>query len=64
MAPGGVADDEDRKVGFVDILVAAWHDVLTKARMWPATDEAMQSREFESILAVPINPLLSLLATY
>ena len=35
---------------------------LPKARLWPATDEAMQSRELVSMLAVPMKPLISLLA--
>ena len=30
---------------------------LPKARLWPATDEAMQSRELVSMLAVPKKPL-------
>ena len=34
-----------------------------KARRWPATDEAMQSRELVSMLPVPMKPLISLLAT-
>ena len=29
---------------------------LPKARVWPATDEAMQSRELVSTLAVPMKP--------
>jgi hypothetical protein len=36
---------------------------LPKTRLWPATDEAMQSRELVSMLAVPMKPLISLLAT-
>ena len=35
---------------------------LPKARLWPATEEAMQSRELVSMLAVPRKPLISLLA--
>jgi hypothetical protein len=33
------------------------------ARIWPATDEAMQRREFVSMLPLPIKPVISLLAT-
>ena len=34
-----------------------------KARRWPATDDAMHSRELVSILAEPMKPFISLLAT-
>ncbi len=34
-----------------------------KARLWPATDDAMQSRELVSMLAEPMKPFISLLAT-
>jgi hypothetical protein len=34
-----------------------------KARMCPATEEAMHSRELVSILALPMNPFISLFAT-
>jgi hypothetical protein len=34
-----------------------------KARRWPATDEAMHSRELVSMLAEPMKPFISLLAT-
>jgi len=33
------------------------------ARRWPATEEAMHSRELVSTLALPMNPFISLLAT-
>jgi hypothetical protein len=34
-----------------------------KARRWPATEEAMHSRELVSTLAEPMKPFISLLAT-
>ena len=34
-----------------------------KARRWPATDDAMHSRELVSTLAEPMKPFISLLAT-
>ena len=34
-----------------------------KARRWPATDEAMHRRELVSMLAEPMKPFISLLAT-
>ena len=33
------------------------------ARLWPATDDAMHRREFVSMLAEPMKPFISLLAT-
>jgi len=33
------------------------------ARTWPATEEAMHSRELVSIFAVPMKPFINLLAT-
>jgi hypothetical protein len=33
------------------------------ARICPATDDAMHSRELVSMFAVPMNPFISLLAT-
>jgi hypothetical protein len=34
-----------------------------KARLWPATEEAMHSRELVSTFPEPMKPFISLLAT-
>jgi len=63
MAPGEVAADQHDQVGELEIFVVAGNGVAAEARLWPATDEAMQSRELVSMLAGPRKPLISLLAT-
>ncbi len=51
------------EVGELEILIVPGHGVEPKARLCPATDEAMQSRELVSILPEPMKPFISLLAT-
>jgi hypothetical protein len=50
------ADEAPAKVGFVHVLVAAGDDVFAESAMWPATDDAMQSRELVSMFAEPMKP--------
>ena len=52
------SEDADLFLGLKPGTVSA-----PKARRWPATDDAMQSRELVSTLAEPRNPFISLLAT-
>ena len=63
MAPGEVGADQHDQVGLLEILVVPGTISSPKARLWPATEEAMQSRELVSILALPMKPFISLLAT-
>ena len=64
MAPGEVRSDQDDEVGLFEVLIVEPGTVSApKARRWPATAEAMQSRELVSILAEPMKPFISLLAT-
>ena len=63
MAPGSIRADENDEIGLVEVLVAARHDVGAERAAWPATAEAMHSRELVSTLAEPRKPFISLLAT-
>ena len=63
MAPGSVGAGQHDEVGVLEILIDARHDVLAEGAPWPATEEAMQSRELVSMLAEPMKPFISLLAT-
>ena len=63
MAPRRIRSNEHHEVRLVEVFVAAWHRIRPKARLCPATEEAMQRREFVSTLAAPIKPFISLLAT-
>jgi hypothetical protein len=63
VAPREVRADQHDKVGLVEVLVGAGNGVGAKGAFVPATVEAMQSRELVSILAEPMKPFISLLAT-
>ena len=63
MAPRGIAADENGEIGRFDVLVAAWHDILTEGADMAGDRRCHASRELVSILALPINPFISLLAT-
>ena len=52
MAPGEIAANQHDEIGRFRNLIETGHCVsLPKARLWPATEEAMQSCELVSILA-------------
>ena len=63
MAPGEVGADQHDEIGLLQILVESGHRVGAECAAVPATADAMQRRELVSILAEPMKPFISLLAT-
>ena len=63
VAPRRVGAGEHDEVGEFEVVVALRTTSAPNARRWPATEEAMHSREFVSTCGVPMKPLASLLAT-
>src|ERR1700722_7993208 len=63
VAPGEIGPDQHDEVREFEASYVPGTTSAPKALRWPATEEAMQRRELVSMLADPMKPFISLLAT-
>ena len=63
MTPRGIAAHQDEEVRLIPILIDARDEVLAERPHVAGDREDMQSRELVSMLPLPMQPFISLLAT-